>query len=65
MGSRRTSEMCIRDSYFGIPYPGDKLDLVAVPEFLAGAMENFGCVTFREDALLCDPACLLYTSRCV
>jgi puromycin-sensitive aminopeptidase len=44
------------EDYFGIPYPGDKLDLVAVPEFLAGAMENFGCVTFREDALLCDPA---------
>jgi puromycin-sensitive aminopeptidase len=44
------------EDYFDIPYPGDKLDLVAVPEFAMGAMENFGCVTFREEALLCDPA---------
>jgi puromycin-sensitive aminopeptidase len=42
--------------YFGIPYPGDKLDLVAVPDFAFGAMENLGCVTFRESALLVDPA---------
>ena len=34
--------------YYGIPYPGDKLDLVAVPDFAFGAMENLGCVTFRE-----------------
>jgi puromycin-sensitive aminopeptidase len=42
--------------YFGIPYPGDKLDLVAIPDFAYGAMENLGCVTFRETALLVDPA---------
>lgn len=42
--------------YFGIPYPGDKLDLVAVPDFAFGAMENMGCVTFRESLLLADPA---------
>jgi puromycin-sensitive aminopeptidase len=41
--------------YFGIPYPGDKVDLVAVPDFAYGAMENLGCVTFRETALLVDP----------
>ena len=41
--------------YFGIPYPGDKLDLVAIPDFAAGAMENLGCVTFREAELLADP----------
>ncbi len=41
--------------YYGIPYPGDKLDLVAVPDFAFGAMENLGCVTFREVALLVDP----------
>jgi puromycin-sensitive aminopeptidase len=41
--------------YFGIPYPGDKLDLVAIPDFATGAMENLGCVTFRETALLVDP----------
>ncbi|HUQ40049.1 MAG TPA: M1 family metallopeptidase [Acidimicrobiales bacterium] len=42
--------------YFGIPYPGDKLDLVGLPDFAAGAMENVGCVTFREAVLLVDPA---------
>ena len=42
--------------YFDIPYPGDKLDLVAVPDFAAGAMENLGCITFRETYLLIDPA---------
>jgi puromycin-sensitive aminopeptidase len=42
--------------YFAIPYPGDKLDLLAIPDFAAGAMENLGCVTFREVELLIDPA---------
>jgi puromycin-sensitive aminopeptidase len=42
-------------SYYGIPYPGDKLDLVALPDFAFGAMENLGCVTFRENLLLADP----------
>jgi puromycin-sensitive aminopeptidase len=41
--------------YFDRPYPGDKVDLVAVPDFAAGAMENLGCVTFREEYLLVDP----------
>jgi puromycin-sensitive aminopeptidase len=41
--------------YFGLPYPSDKLDLVAIPDFAFGAMENLGCVTFRETALLVDP----------
>ncbi len=41
--------------YFGIPYPADKLDLVAIPDFAFGAMENLGCVTFRESVLLIDP----------
>ncbi len=41
--------------YFDIPYPGDKLDLIALPDFAFGAMENLGCVTFRETALLVDP----------
>lgn len=41
--------------YFGIPYPGDKLDHIAIPEFAAGAMENLGCVTYREELLLLDP----------
>jgi len=42
--------------FFGIPYPGGKLDLVAIPDFAFGAMENLGCVTFRETALLVDQA---------
>jgi puromycin-sensitive aminopeptidase len=41
--------------YYDIVYPGDKLDLVAVPDFAFGAMENLGCVTFREILLLVDP----------
>ncbi len=43
------------ETYYGIPYPGDKLDLVAIPDFAFGAMENMGCVTFREVLLLVDP----------
>ncbi len=41
--------------YFDQPYPGDKIDLVAIPDFAMGAMENLGCVTFRESLLLVDP----------
>jgi len=40
------------ESYFGIAYPFQKLDLLAVPDFAAGAMENAGAVTFRERLLL-------------
>ena len=43
------------EDYFAIDYPGDKLDLVAIPDFAFGAMENMGCVTFREILLLLDP----------
>ena len=35
-------------------YPGDKLDLIAIPDFASGAMENLGAITFRETALLVD-----------
>ena len=41
--------------YYGIPYPSDKVDMVALPDFAAGAMENLGCITFRESVLLVDP----------
>lgn len=41
--------------YYGIRYPAAKLDLVAMPDFAAGAMENIGCITFREVLLLVDP----------
>src|SRR5262249_12668210 len=40
--------------YYNRPYPGDKLDLIAVPDFASGAMENLGAITFRETALLID-----------
>ena len=40
--------------YFEKPYAGDKLDLIAIPDFASGAMENFGAITFRETALLVD-----------
>jgi aminopeptidase N/puromycin-sensitive aminopeptidase len=42
------------DDYFGIHYPLKKLDLVGIPDFEAGAMENFGAITFRETDLLLD-----------
>ncbi|HEX4981864.1 MAG TPA: M1 family metallopeptidase, partial [Ilumatobacteraceae bacterium] len=49
---------CLRwyQDYYGIPYPSDKVDLLALPDFAAGAMENLGCITFRESLLLVDPA---------
>ncbi len=40
--------------WFGIAYPGDKVDLIALPDFAAGAMENLGAITFRETLLLVD-----------
>lgn len=40
------------EHYFGIAYPYDKLDLIAVPDFSAGAMENAGAITFRDTILL-------------
>ena len=42
------------ENYFQIPYPYDKLDLVAVPDFGPGAMENAGFITFRDSLLLLD-----------
>jgi len=40
------------ESYFGTPYPWAKLDIIAVPDFSAGAMENAGAITYREPLLL-------------
>ena len=49
---------CLRwfEEYYGISYPSDKVDLAGLPDFAAGAMENLGCITFRESLLLVDPA---------
>jgi aminopeptidase N len=43
------------EDYYGIKYPLPKLDLIAVEDFAAGAMENWGAITFRENLLLHDP----------
>ena len=50
-----TASLEFFERYYGIPYPGDKLDLLAIPDFASGAMENLGAITFRETALLVDP----------
>ena len=44
------------EEYFDIPYPLAKCDLVALPDFASGAMENWGLITFREHGLLYDQA---------
>ncbi|XP_057594639.1 endoplasmic reticulum aminopeptidase 2 isoform X2 [Hippopotamus amphibius kiboko] len=43
------------ENYFDIHYPLPKLDLVAIPDFESGAMENWGLITYRETSLLFDP----------
>ncbi|MFZ0625706.1 MAG: M1 family aminopeptidase [Acidimicrobiia bacterium] len=43
-------------NYYGIPYPADKLDHIAIPDFAAGAMENVGLITYRDAYLVIDPA---------
>jgi aminopeptidase N len=44
------------DTYFGVPFPLPKLDLIAIPgNYEAGAMENWGAITFIDDAMLFDP----------
>jgi aminopeptidase N len=48
-------QLAFYNDYFGIPYPFGKLDIIAVPDFSAGAMENSGAIIFRERLLLVDP----------
>lgn len=52
-----TAVKCLEfyNDYFAIPYPLAKCDFVALPDFASGAMENWGVITFREQALLVDP----------
>lgn len=51
-----SAEQCMKyyNEYFGIKYPFRKLDLIGLPDFAAGAMENTGAITFRDAALLLD-----------
>ena len=42
--------------YYGIPYPEQKLDHIAIPDFAAGAMENVGLITYRDAYLVLDEA---------
>ena len=51
------------ERYYGLPYPGDKLDMLAIPDFAAGAMENLGAITYRETALLVDEATASHAER--
>ena len=51
--AKKSLEYC--QNYFKIPYPISKLDLISTPDFAAGAMENWGAISFREDLLLKFP----------
>eukprot|EP00931_Biecheleriopsis_adriatica_P019080 TRINITY_DN13114_c0_g1_i2.p1 TRINITY_DN13114_c0_g1~~TRINITY_DN13114_c0_g1_i2.p1 ORF type:complete len:898 (-),score=224.58 TRINITY_DN13114_c0_g1_i2:61-2694(-) len=61
-------QCCIRsldfyNDFFGIPYPLPKVDMIAIPDFSAGAMENWGLITYREVALLCDEKTVSATQK--
>ena len=53
------------DNLFGIKYPLKKLDQIAIPDFEAGAMENWGLVTYRESCLLVDKTTTLSAKQYV
>ncbi len=57
------STLSFHERYYGIPFDGDKLDMVAVPDFAFGAMENHGCVTYREALLLLDEASVTQSEK--
>jgi len=51
--TRQALQFC--EKYYDLPYPLSKLDVIAVPDFAFGAMENWGAITFRENLLLLYP----------
>ena len=53
--SAAEQQLSFYNAYFGVKYPFGKLDIVAIPDFAAGAMENAGAITFRERLLLVEP----------
>lgn len=52
-----TAVKCLEfyEDYFGIAYPLEKCDMIALPDFASGAMENWGLITYREQTMLVDP----------
>jgi len=52
-----TAVKCLEfyEEYFAIPFPLAKSDMIALPDFASGAMENWGLVTYREQCMLVDP----------
>ncbi len=50
-----TAALDFYNQYYEIPYPLETCDIVALPDFAAAAMENWGCITFREAVVLVDP----------
>jgi aminopeptidase N len=60
-----TSKRCIEffNEYYGLAYPLPKCDMIAIPSFSSGAMENWGLITYRETCLLADPATTSQSAR--
>jgi tricorn protease interacting factor F2/3 len=59
--ARRIVAEC--EAYYAVPYPLEKLDLIAVAEHAFGAMENWGAISFREVRLLIDPGATTFQRR--